>query len=568
MKSDGKRFIGQGDIWFLMGSLILTLVLAGGYLQPAAALLCILMGLSVTLGIWKSAKLVISCDIHAITFFFIVFMYLLTCLWAVDRGMAFGGFIHFLPVLLFYLLLCRNLESKERIVEFLPVLGCLMTLFSFIMMQFSVFQEFVSVAGRLAGFFQYPNTYALFMLVCLIVSAYRLQNDEIDWMDAVYCGISIFGIYMSGSRITFLLLMGVLVWFVIQKKKIRKVVLPAAVLVLLLVAVLGVTGITADLFGRLFDLSLRSSTLLGRLLYVQDAGKLIFRYPFGCGFYGYYFLQTEIQTGVYSVVNVHNELVQMMLDIGVIPALLFYGMMIVSICRKDISGRDRLTILVILLHSLLDYDFQFLAIYFVLLLFLDIKNVKAYPISMLTKTASAAAFSVIVFGAVCVGASDLLMMNGQYERAVQIYDGNTLAKVYSLTEIEDTDKLRDRAVSIVEANKHVPLAYHALAQAALTDGRVQDYLEYKEQAMKLAPYDASAYSEYLDALSYCLEQYQSEGEEESVKICREKMQEVPEMLKQLKNKTSWLGWQIDDAPQVVLPWKYQKLVEKYTGVES
>lgn len=562
MKPAVKMLSDQIEFWYLAGSLILALVLAGGYLQPSAALLCIFMGAAITAGIWKSGKIIFSCDLHAVTFFLIVILYLITGLWALDRGMAFGGFVHFLPVFLFYLLLCRNIDKKEKLIALLPMLGSLMTLFSFVMMQFPVFHDYVSVAGRLSGFFQYPNTYALFMLVCLIVSAYRLQNERIDWLDILYCCAAVFGIYMSGSRTTFVLLLGVLAWFFIRREKIRKIVLPAAVSGLVLVQTLWLVGITDNLFERLFDLSLQSSTLLGRMLYVQDAARLVLKYPFGCGFYGYYFLQTEIQTGVYSVVNVHNELVQMMLDIGIIPAFLFYGTMLVTIFKKNVPGRDRLAVLVIVFHSLLDYDFQFLAMYFVLMLFLDVRRVKEYPVSILTKAVSAVAFAVTAFGAVRVGGSDLLMMNGQYEKAVQIYDGNTLAKIYSLTEIEDTQKLQKRARSIVEVNQHVPLAYHALAQAALADGKVQEYLKYKEHAIELAPYDINAYMEYLDALSYCLKLYRSSGEDESAEICQKKAEEVPEMLEELKDKTSWLGWQIDDEPQVELPRKYQELIEE------
>lgn len=105
MKLAGRMLSDQIEFCYLAGSLILALVLAGGYLQPSAALLCIFMGAAITAGIWKSGKIIFSCDLHAVTFFLIVILYLITGLWALDRGMAFGGFIHFLPVFLFYLLL-------------------------------------------------------------------------------------------------------------------------------------------------------------------------------------------------------------------------------------------------------------------------------------------------------------------------------------------------------------------------------------------------------------------------------------------------------------------------------
>lgn len=562
MKGTEKQLSGHVEFWCLAGNLVLSSLLSGGYLQPVAALLCISLGVAVVAEIWKNGKVVISCDRYAVLLFLIATMYLIVSLWAIDKGMAVSGFVHFLPVFLFYLLYCRNMDRKEELIALLPVFGSLMTLFSFIMMQFPVFQDYVSVANRLSGFFQYPNTYALFMMVCLIVTAYRLQEEKTDWLDVVHCGAAFFGIYMSGSRITFLMLIGILFCFLLQNRKMRKIVLPIAATLLAVVAVLSATGITGNLFGRLLDLSANSSTLLGRLLYTRDAIPIILCHPFGTGYYGYYFLQAEFQTGVYSVVNVHNELLQMALDIGVVPALLFYGGIFSAALKKDVPSRDKMVVLVILIHSLLDYDFQFLSIYFVLIMFLDLRKVKEYPVSMFTKAISVALFDVVVFGAVCVGISDLQMMKGQYEKAVQAYDGNTLAKTYYLTEIEDMQELQEMALSITAQNQHVPLAYHALAQVALAKGKVSEYLENKEHAIELAPYDSEAYIEYLDVLSDCFERYRTEGDKDSAGICVQRAKEVPELLEQLKKRTSWLGWKIDDMPQVELPWEYQQMVEK------
>ncbi|MCD8015721.1 MAG: O-antigen ligase family protein [Lachnospiraceae bacterium] len=560
MKAALMQMSERTIVWFLTGILIVSLTAAGGFMQWSAAFLALLLGVGLTAVIIKSGRVVLSVDICALAISVVCLMYLLTALWATDRGMAVEGFIHFLPMFLFYALLCRIPDKREQLINLLPLFGSLMTVFSFLMMQFSVFKDYVSVANRLSGFFQYPNTYALFLLICLIVAAYRLQEEQIDWPDVLHCGIAVFGIYMSGSRTTFLLLLGVLVIFAARIRSVRRILLPMAALLLLLTAVLGITGITGDLFGRLLDVSLRSSTFLGRLLYAQDALKLILRHPFGCGYYGYFFLQSEIQTGVYSVANVHNELLQLMLDVGIVPALLFYGAMLATIFRKTVSGRDRLAVLVLLLHSLLDYDFQFLSICFVLILFLNLHNVKEYPISLFTKILSMTGLAVLAVGAVCIGVSNWYMTRGQYEKAVQAYGGNTLAKMYLLTKLEDTDALYDLAVSVTEGNRHVTIAYQALAQVSLAEGKISDYIEYKDTALQLAPYDFDSYTDYLDVLSYCFSLYLKSGETKSAEICLEKAENIPVLLEQVKEKTSWLGWQIDDVPQVTLPQEYQELI--------
>ena len=75
--------------------------------------------------------------------------------------------------------------------------------------------------------------------------------------------------------------------------------------------------------GRFLTSSLNSSTLLGRLLYWQDGIKILMDYPMGCGWRGYSFLQGLYQTGVYEVRYIHNDYLQLMLDGGILPGLLF-----------------------------------------------------------------------------------------------------------------------------------------------------------------------------------------------------------------------------------------------------
>lgn len=261
-----------------------------------------------------------------------------------------------------------------------------MTLFSFVMMQFSIFEKSVSVAGRLAGFFQYPNTYALFMLICLVIAVDKLNWDKIDWLWCAYAGIAVFGIIMSGSRTVLLLMLVLGAWYCVKRKLPGKVLLMAAGGCAVLVVLLWSTGVGKEVLIRVF--STNGSTFWGRLLYMKDAAGMILTHPFGLGYYGYHYLQTSCQTGVYSVVSVHNELLQLLLDVGILPAILFYGMLVKSCISKNVSGRNRLLLLIVILHSLFDYDFQFLVIGMVVILLLEDENVKEIPISWFTRICS------------------------------------------------------------------------------------------------------------------------------------------------------------------------------------
>ena len=74
------------------------------------------------------------------------------------------------------------------------------------------------------------------------------------------------------------------------------------------------------IFRRVLSLSFTESTFVGRFLYYMDALPQILRRPFGMGYMGYYYDQLSVQTGVYSVMYLHNDLFQLVLDTGWIPA--------------------------------------------------------------------------------------------------------------------------------------------------------------------------------------------------------------------------------------------------------
>ena len=89
--------------------------------------------------------------------------YLLTPFWAVDSGMALLGFFKFLPAALFWLLLMQlGPEVRERLFLTIPVSGITMTLLSYPTRWIPALTPYFYASGRLGGFFQYSNSFALF----------------------------------------------------------------------------------------------------------------------------------------------------------------------------------------------------------------------------------------------------------------------------------------------------------------------------------------------------------------------------------------------------------------------
>ena len=245
--------------------------------------------------------------------------FLVSPLWAVDKGMTVMGFVKFLPLPLFMVLLRnydKNDKDEEDLFRFLPLSGAIMTIMSFALGLIFPKEGYFLVSGRLAGFFQYPNTFALFLLVALALML--LKGGKLSKIDLICAPVLLIGIILSGSRTVFILLFLFIIYYVIIAKE-KKYKIMAGISALLVCAGAGVyvlvTGNT-DTVGRFLTTSLSSSTFVGRFLYFKDVFPQIIRHPLGLGYMGYFYSQPSFQTGVYTVNHVHNDLLQILIDIG------------------------------------------------------------------------------------------------------------------------------------------------------------------------------------------------------------------------------------------------------------
>lgn len=539
----------------------ISLIWAGGYFVYVSSLLLILMVIYLIFLCIKEKKITLGMDWNMTALLLLVVFYLLSTLWATNSGMAVRGFIKYLPALLFYLIL-RQSDCRERLIGWLPAAGCVMTVVSFVMMRFEVLLPYVSVAGRLAGFFQYSNTYAVFMLICLIVVTKQINDDKINWLRIVYLVAALAGIVLSGSRTVFVLTVLAMPALIIMHKKPRRVLIPMVLAGVVAVVIALAAGGKDSLLLRFTNISFGSSTFLGRLLYYKDALPVILKHPFGLGYYGYYSVLQEIQTGYYSVVNVHNGLLQFMLDVGWIPALVFYGAIIKSLISKKTPHGYRPVLCVLILHSLFDFDFRFISIIFVLLLFLEQGKGKQVNCIVAANTGVVVAGFFVAMTAFKVGGSEFCSNNGDYKTALKLHKKNTFAIEIAMQDTDDIDTLQIMAKRLIDINPHSSFANSVLAQVALSNGDVGSYISYKEEAIRLAPYQYEEYIEYMDKLYLIFETYMKQNDTASAEICVERMENVFDTLEKVKEKTSDIAWKIRDVPQLTLPYEYEENLDR------
>ena len=333
----------------------------GGFFTWTACLATVALTAVLWIYLRHHKALTVSYSAAALAVLLLCVCSLFAVLWTQDRGMALPGLCRCVPLLLWAVLLWQvTLEGREEALEVLPWSGAVMTAVSVPLSGLPVMNGHLLVAGRQAGLFEYPNTFALFLLLGLLVLATRSAHRRYH---GALAAVLLAGIFLSGSRTVFLLtaLCAAVLAFCAPRKPVRRcivIVLPAAVAAVAAYAVL--TGKFSSA-GRFLTTSLHSSTLLGRLLYARDALPVILRHPLGIGYGAYAAMQGSFQTGVYSVQSVHNDLLQLMLDAGWAPAIVMTFAVGKTLFRRGTSLRRRLMLGAMCLHALLDFSLQYLS---------------------------------------------------------------------------------------------------------------------------------------------------------------------------------------------------------------
>ena len=263
--------------------LMLALLLVGGFHEYISCALSAAMCIYLLLRLGKGEGLRIRKDLLTSAVIAISLGYGLTCLWAVDSGVALVGFVKFLPLVL-YLVCLQQQEDTETTLQVLPYYGAVLTVLSVIGMRIPGLQRLFEVSDRLAGTFQYPNTFALFLLVCQLLLWKKTPKKIWDY---VTIAVLLAGLLYTGSRTVFVvaILANIGMLFVYSKKRGRNILL-IGMAAAVLVGVILLSG--SSVLRRYLSISLTESTFVGRLLYWVDALPLLLKYPFGMGYKGYF----------------------------------------------------------------------------------------------------------------------------------------------------------------------------------------------------------------------------------------------------------------------------------------
>lgn len=559
-----KRELGIVSVVFAAGFFWLGL-----FTEYAACIFSGLYALCFSLLVWKRKKISIYVNYESIALLILVCMYLITYFYGIDAGMSLIGFFRVTGILFFLGIVMQCTEENRKSLSMLiPAAGVVMTGVGAISYPITPLRDFFYVTRRLGGFFQYPNVYAIFCLIGMILL--MTQNfAELDkkrrlWSRAAVLVLTA-GILMSGSRTVFALLMLTIVVFILRYRNMRKLllILVAAVFVAAF-ATVAITG-SVQHAGRFLTTSLSSSTFLGRILYAKDGLRLIAEHPFGQGYLGYYYLEPEIQTAYYSVRFIHNDILQLILDVGIIPGVLVVAAFVKSIFSKRQPFCNRWILVVIMLHLLMDFDLEFLSMWYLVVLVSDMQYGKEIILDAKKKNVVRNALGLATMGMfVCaniyVGAAMMPRYAGNPELSSELLPFYTESNAEVLAAETSPDAAEKLANKILKQNKYVPEAYDVLATVAYAKGDYREMVENKKHSLNLQKYEMKAFDRYVQLLSQAIAQASQQGNVGDAMYLVESVLEVEEILKATEAKTDPIAYETRDVPDFTLSEESQNYI--------
>ena len=534
-----KKILSKFDI--VQVALLVSLLLLGGMIEVFSCVTSVILAVMLIVTAHRKGRLRLRLNLVTATGLGIPLCHLITCLYAVDRGMALIGFLKYLSVALFILLVEQYDETAERTIDLLPYSMLFFGVISFGLSKIPG-SQFV-VEERLAGFLEYPNTYAMLLLVGMLAA---LSHDDIKLRDLlVSCGLFVL-ILLTGSRTTLGIAAVAVLGLLLTKKSRRVRLVTVGFIGVVAVAAVVLYMVKGDnvFLNRLFGFSFTESTFIGRLLYFYDSFKLIPYHPFGLGYLGYSYLQSGIQTGIYFNREVHNSVLQFALDIGWIPALLFAATVVRSLFSKRLSVSRKIIIAAFFLHTLFDLDLSYPAMLCLLLILLDNQGGKEIKLAKNTVLLIGAVGLLELYFAVHTG----LWYFKLYDLADALYPYNTESKQELMLETEDIDEREALADKILAVNSVNRPSYDVKAAAAYSRGDIEKFIEYERIVLELAPMHDEDYPTYAYKLVAALSAYQEAGDISSARICAFELIRVREELESLEDRQSELGKMIIDQP--------------------
>lgn len=524
-------------LFFLLAVLLL---LFGGYYDWSVFVGAVVLALLLAVSVRKSGGLVLPTGPVPWLLMGLVLCALLTLPAAVSWGMALTGVLRWLAALLFFLYAATYTGQERAIVlDSIARLGAVMAALSVTQYVFTLLTGGEDANGRIDGFFQYANTYALFLLICLVLLVEKEVRSTLDWPAMA---VLLLGIFLSGSRGVFLLLAAAGVVLAIRRLVRRRQAVPVLLGVVCTAALAGVAiavsgGMVLD---RLGAITLESSSLNGRLLYDLDGLRILGEYPFGVGRGGYLYIQPLMQTGPYILKSIHNEYLQAALDSGLASGVLLLALVCAILFQRGTPFRQRMAAALLGLHACIDFDFQFFAMLCLLLLCGSGGTCRTVGVGKrIPYAAGGVLAAVFCFFSLPYG----LSFWGNSQAAYGLWPADLSLAEERLQHCGDLEEAGEIADAILASTDLSMLAWDCKFAQAASEADYQAMAQTRYAYLRLNPYRPEVYEEMTALLEHACQQAP-----EGMDLYKTLAEQTMGQLEEVYLRTSPWAYQIADRP--------------------
>lgn len=492
----------------------------------------------------KNKMFVFTKDIKFVFILLWSFSYLLTTFWSIDTEFALLGFLKFFTVPIFLILLMQykfTSEQKDKWFDGIAKIGAIMVI---IILLVSLFDKIVTGEfniffhkNRLSGFFGYANSFALFLLIGIIITGFK---ENIKLVDFLVMNLLLVGIILTNSRgVMVFTAIAYLLILVFNSKSRKKNFINLGVM-----AVIGLTAVFVmdkgfGIINRLSSISIYSGEWILRVLYYKDAFTVICSNVFGHGYMAWWYMQKGFQTGVYDTQFVHNGLLQVALDAGVIAALLIVVTFVIGFFDKKVKAIDRVLMLIILGHSLMDFNMEFLAITLVLFMTLEFSNKFEIRKLTLIKTSAICLCGIYIFFGIVETANEF----GQYEFSNKLFP-TSVALSKEIEQTRDFAKMVKKAEVLYEKNKYFLNASTVLSQKEQMVGNFDNAYEHELWIIQNRKYKDDSYIKYVAFLEKVIKYYYAMQDYDNMNLYINRLFEVENMINETRENSDKLAYKI------------------------
>lgn len=525
----------------------------GGFYIWTICLCGILLCVILCRNIWEKKKIVISMDCSFLALGLIGIFHIGTMVYGIDKGMSLIGAIRYLAIpLLALLLLQMEKEKKQELLKMIPDIAAIMTIVS-VVCYASPLKKYFFQGSRLGGFFQYSNTFALFLLLGMILLVYENCWGKKQIVELL---ILIAGIFLTGSKGIFLFLFFHAVYFFIKEKSWRKQIIALFIISIFIAVITVVITGNHQNFSRFLLLAGKNRTMWKRLLYDLDGLKMLKGHPLGLGYMGFYYLQPSMQVVKYSTKFVHNDILQMGLDAGVVSMFLLIAIFAKQIFAKDNNKLQKHLLLVIFLHSCIDFNLQYFVIWMVALLCMEFQKIKVIELNF--SKLYCVTMAVIGCMFIYIGGISYLEYSGEIERLIRYAPWMTTVKIHQLSIETDANQAEKIANDLLKRNSYISQSYGVKAEIAYLNKDYKQMMKYEREQILHRKCEVSLYEEYITRLYEMLSSAERNGRKEEVKVYLEELLWIQQLLEQENREIGELAYRAVVNPKLEIGANYRQ----------